>query len=122
MLRRKKVFIVDDDALIRGALKHMLNQLGMNVAGESETAGPMLHAIKDSFFDLVVLDIHLPGSNGLETLRQIRQDKPGQKVMMISSDPTKAHVEEAIGLGVKGFIAKPFNLVKVQESMERCFR
>lgn len=122
MVRGKSAYIVDDDNLIRSALKHMLTEEGMIVRGEAENTRTLTESLKTNSYDLLILDIYLPGGEtGLDFLKKLRAIRPHQKVLMITSEPTEDHVKASIALGVSGFIVKPFNLGKIRETLEKCF-
>src|SRR4030095_3417250 len=104
-----RILIVDDEPGIRQALKGVFEDEGF--ATESVSTGEeCLRKIADSTYDLVLLDIWLPGIDGLETLRRIRELSPSTRVIMISGHATIATAVTATKLGAYDFIEKPFSL------------
>ena len=63
--------------------------------------------------DIVLLDIMMPGMDGLEALQEIRRKQPSVKVIMITASASAGNVQEAIQNGASSFIVKPFNAAKV---------
>src|SRR6187455_597141 len=104
-----RILIVDDEPGIRQSLKGVFEDEGF--ATESVSSGEeCLKKIAQSAFDLVLLDIWLPGIDGLETLRRIRELSPTTRVIMISGHATIATAVTATKLGAYDFIEKPLSL------------
>ena len=104
--------IVDDSRVVTEALQDYLRDMGHDVrcAGDGETALAML-AEEDRKVDLVFLDVHLPGMDGVQILGRIRARWPKLRVVIMTSDrdaETFDEVEEADGK-VEGFLHKPFD-------------
>jgi len=106
-----KFLIVDDSAIIRETMSDF--SIDLNHAARTVPSGEeAIKVIKKEDFDLVFLDIYMPGINGLETLKQIRAVKPMQKVIIMTSDRAEEVFDDAIVKvqKVSGFINKPFSL------------
>lgn len=104
-----RILIVDDEPGIRQSLKGVFEDEGF--ATESVSSGEeCLKKIAEAAFDLVLLDIWLPGIDGIETLRQVRELSPSTRVIMISGHATIATAVAATKLGAYDFIEKPFSL------------
>jgi two-component system, NtrC family, nitrogen regulation response regulator NtrX len=104
-----RILIVDDEPGIRQSLKGVFEDEGF--ATDSVSSGEeCLRKLGISAYDLVLLDIWLPGIDGIETLRQIREVSPSTRVIMISGHATIATAVAATKLGAYDFIEKPFSL------------
>ena len=113
MSERGRILVVDDESGIRFSLKGILEDEGFAVAeAESGEAGLALLDSGEAF-DLVFLDIWLPGLDGLEVLSRLREDRPELPVVMISGHGTIETAVGAIKLGAFDFIEKPLSLEKV---------
>jgi len=104
-----RVLIVDDEAAIRRALRPPLAELGFQVteASRGEEALQLLHA---GAFDVVLLDINMPGIGGIETLRRIRTFAPRLPVLMVTVREGEEEKVEALELGADDYITKPFSV------------
>jgi len=113
MSERGRILVVDDESGIRFSLKGILEDEGFAVA-EAETGERGLELLDaDGDFDLVFLDIWLPGLDGLEVLARLREERSGLPVVMISGHGTIETAVTAIKRGAFDFIEKPLSLEKV---------
>ncbi len=103
-----KILVVDDHPLILEALHHVLKQLDTSVevcgAQSAEQALALLDLHGDA--DLMLLDLGLPGTDGLEFLGKVRSKNPAVPVVVLSASDIRDHVMRAIDLGAMGFIPK----------------
>lgn len=108
----KSILIIDDEPSIRESLKGILQDEGFRpLFAQSGEDG--LEIVRDESPDLVLLDIWMPGIDGLETLRRIRENHPEQIVIMMSGHGTIETAVKATKLGAYDFIEKPLSLEKV---------
>ncbi len=104
-----RILIVDDEPGIRQSLKGVFEDEGFTTDVVSSGEDCLKKAAGDSY-DLVLLDIWLPGIDGLETLRKLREESPATRVIMISGHATIATAVSATKLGAYDFIEKPLSL------------
>lgn len=109
--------IIDDDAIIRNLMASLLRQLEFTVISDVGHAHEGLKVCMDRTPTVVLLDIHLPESDGLELLPQLLKLTPQPKVIMISSDATGERVREALTLGASGFVVKPFTPARLLDAI-----
>jgi len=105
------ILVVDDEAGVRGSLTGIL----ADEAYEVEAVGSgeeCLAAVAARRFDLVLLDVWLPGADGLETLARLRESDPELPVVMISGHGTIETAVRAVRLGARDFVEKPLSLEK----------
>ena len=105
------ILIVDDEAGIRQSLKGVLEDEGYKVA-TAESGESCLETLRRRSFDVVLLDIWLPGMDGLETLEKIREAEDGPEIIIISGHGTIETAVRATKLGAYDFIEKPLSLEK----------
>lgn len=114
---KPSVLVVDDSALIRKVLINLLNANGFKVVGEGTNGKEGVELYKKLTPDLVTLDITMPVMDGVEALRQIIAADANAKVAMITAAGQKERLMEALKIGAKLFITKPFNEDEVLESL-----
>ena len=102
-----KVVIVDDQALIRDGLRWMLElDEGISVVGEAADGGAALDAVQRTRPDLVLMDIRMPGVDGLEATRRLLMRPGGPKVLVLTTYDADEYVIEAMRAGASGFLLK----------------
>ncbi len=104
-----RVLIVDDESGIRRSLKGVFEDEGY-AAETADSGEACLELLEGSEFDLILLDVWLPGIDGLETLKRIRAKTPETSVIMISGHATIATAVSATKLGAFDFIEKPLSV------------
>ncbi|WP_127585492.1 response regulator [Paenibacillus koleovorans] len=112
------IMIVDDSPIIRRSLTRILEQLGHQVVMEAVDGRDAVEKFKERPVDLITMDIHLPGMNGIEAVRHIRQISSSVIIIMITSVEQKNMVYDALKLGARHYIVKPFTDEKVKEVFE----
>lgn len=117
----KRILVVDDEADICWALEIGLNEEGYEIAHANE-GKDALSIMRNRAFDLAIIDVKLPGKNGLEVARIAKDINPDLKILIISGyhyeddDP----IQEGIQRGeYQGFISKPFELDEVLDLVKR---
>lgn len=108
-----KILIVDDSAIMRRNLSNILRNGGHEIIGEACNGMQALGEYENSHPDLITMDITMPLRDGIEALAKILGKHPDAKVIMISAINQKAKVFEALKLGAKNYIIKPFAAEKV---------
>jgi len=107
-----KILIVDDEINIRMTLKDILDDEGYEtlMAGTGEKAISI--AAKENI-DMIILDVKLPGIDGIETFKQIHKNKPELDVLMISGHSDISTAVNAVKLGAYDFLEKPLSMIKI---------
>ena len=105
------ILVVDDEAEIRASLEEILREEGYGVAGAAD-AGEAVALLRDAPYDVVLLDIWLPGRDGLELLAELREWPPETRpeVVMITGHGTVEAAVKATKLGAYDFLEKPLSL------------
>ncbi|MBI4326187.1 MAG: response regulator transcription factor [Chloroflexi bacterium] len=104
---RKRILIVDDHPIMRQGLAQLVNnEPDLAICGEAENAYQALEIIQDSPPDLALVDISLPGKNGLELIKDIQTLHPGLAVLVISMHDESLYAERVLRAGGRGYIMK----------------
>src|SRR6185436_4351135 len=102
-----KILIADDHSMIRSGLKKILKEENdIEVTAEASTHTEVLASLSVEQPDLVLLDISMPGRDGLETLKEIKSLYPKLKVLMLSMHPEDRYAVRAIKAGASGYVSK----------------
>ena len=117
-MEKKQILVVDDEKNIRLTMSQSLEPLGIPVetAVNGEEA---LRKLREEPFALVFLDLKMPGMDGMDVLRLIKDDWPGIRVIIITAHGTIASAVEAMKLGAVDFIQKPFSPGEIRELATR---
>ena len=113
MRRLGRVFLVDDDELILSMLSRTLEREGYEVrtdAGETDLPGKIISWRPD----VVLLDVNLPGQNGMDTLKALKNDASHIEVIMLTADDTAETAVKAMKMGARDYLTKPFNMEEVK--------
>ena len=101
-----RVMLVDDHALVRSAVRQALTAPDVEVVGEAANGDDALLLAPDLRPDLLLLDINLPGGDGLRVLRELRPRLPETKIVMLTVSTERRDLLEAIREGAAGFLTK----------------
>ena len=118
------VLVVDDERISRHVASRMLRELGLRVL-EADGAEEALDVFRISQrpIDLVLLDVVMPETDGVELARQILAHRPGQRILFMSAHPAEVLAEHGLQDLDVSFLAKPYTmdelLSKVRQAMER---
>jgi two-component system, NtrC family, response regulator AtoC len=113
MSRKIRVMVVDDDAVLRKLLTDQIARMGFDTA-PAASGGEALDALSKSDFDVVLLDIRMPGLSGLDTLREIRKLEDSPEVIMLTADTSLGTGLEAMRLGAYDYLTKPATLDEIE--------
>jgi DNA-binding NtrC family response regulator len=111
------VLIIDDDKSVRDFLQLFLKKKGYTQVKTAESGLEGLKIVEQEDVKLVLLDIKLPGMDGIEVLREIKKLKRNTGVIMITGFPEKEKAEQAMKEGAFDFIVKPFDLSYLELSV-----
>ena len=107
MCRQANILVIDDEATMRDSCRQTLSRGGNRVeVAEDGLSG--LAMLKRESFDLVILDLKMPGLSGMEVLKKIKEDEPEAVVIVITGYATVESAVEAMKKGAYDFIPKPF--------------
>lgn len=117
---RTRILLVDDHAVVRFGIAQLINREGdLMVCGEEEDAGKALSAIGTLKPDLVIADISLKESSGLELMRNIKAQYTGLPVLVVSAHDEQIYAEVAFRAGALGYLMKQEALEKVVPAVRR---
>src|SRR5512137_1614243 len=115
---KPKVLIIDDEKLVRWSLQQKLSKEGYE-AESAQTGEEGLHMLREDSFELVLLDLRLPGINGVEVLREIKKLDREIGVIMLTADTGLQQAVECVRLGAHNYLTKPFEFDQVRVALEK---
>lgn len=105
--KKIRVLLVDDHAVVRNGIRLMLSTVDdIEVTGEAENAQDALRLVREQDFDVALVDIALPGKNGLELLKLLRNEKPKLAVLILSMYAEDIYAVRALKHGAAGYLTK----------------
>lgn len=116
-----KILIVDDDPKLRRALHSTLHSLKFEIM-ESPNGEQALRETKNQKFDVVLLDINMPGMGGLETCRELRRSAPRLQILMLTVRDSEEDKVNALDAGADDYVTKPFSVPELTARIRAAIR
>jgi len=111
-----KVLIADDHAIVRrGLIEILLHELKDPICGEAENAQQVLAQVRSQTWDLVILDVSMPGRSGIDVLSDVKREQPKLPVLVLSMHPEDQYGKRVLKAGASGYMNKnsaPEELIK----------
>jgi DNA-binding response OmpR family regulator len=121
-MTQKRILVVDDDARLRELLTRYLGEQGFAVKS-AENGGAMDKCLAREAYDLIVLDLMLPGEDGLSICRRLRAAEPQQAIIMLTAKGDEIDRIVGLEMGADDYLPKPFNprelLARIQAVLRR---
>jgi len=107
MSKKMKVLLADDHAIIRDGLKQILADTeDLAVAGEAANGIELMQLVRERSWDVLVLDISMPGRSGLELIHMIKDEKPELPILVLSMHHEEQYAVRALKAGASGYLTK----------------
>jgi DNA-binding NarL/FixJ family response regulator len=113
-----RVLIADDHDLFRTGLRNLLEEQGVQVAGEAASGGEAVRAVREIAPDVVVMDLNMPGMGGVEATRHIAAIAPLTRVVVLTISDEDADVLDAIMAGACGYLLKDSSIHELMAGIE----
>ncbi|MBW2121751.1 MAG: response regulator transcription factor [Deltaproteobacteria bacterium] len=118
-----RVIIADDHPIVRTGLKQIIADApDMTVTDEANDGHETLRKIREKEFDVVILDITMPGMGGLDVLKQIRIEKPKMPVVVLSYHPEEQYAIRVLRAGASGYLTKGSSTDQVLDAIRKVYR
>lgn len=116
---RTKIILADDHQLMREGLRTLLeNELGMEVIGEAGDGDEVVRLTGELVPDIVIMDITMPGLDGIEATRQITTDWPNVRVIALSMHANKLFIEDIFKAGATGYLLKACASMELENAIK----
>lgn len=123
MSNRISIIIVDDHEVVRNGVRSYLETIpDFDVVGEAESGEKALKLVSELIPDIVLLDLIMPGMDGVETTRRIKQISPRTQVVVLTSYHDDAHIFPALKAGAISYILKDMKMEKLVEALHRAIK
>lgn len=115
-----RVLLADDQALVRGAMGALLDlEPDIEVVAQAGRGDEVVAAARESGADVCLLDIQMPGIDGVEAARQVREQLPGVRVVMVTTFDRPGYLRRALDAGAVGFVVKTTPAARLAEAVRR---
>jgi len=121
MVLKPRILIVDDEERFRKTLgkRLMERELDIETAGSGEEA---INLVKNKLFDVIILDVKMPGLDGVETLRELKKISPLVEVIMLTGHASVDSAIEGMRLGAYEYLMKPCNIDELLEKVNGAYQ
>ena len=117
------ILIVDDHEVVRNGIRSYLETIkDFDVVGEAESGEKAIKLVSELIPDIVLLDLIMPGMDGVETTRQIKKISPRTQVVVLTSYHEDVHIFPALKAGAISYILKDMKMEKLAEALQRAVR
>src|SRR5580700_1079347 len=116
-----KLLVVDDDASVRRTLHTTLYSLGFDI-GEASTGEAAIALCRSVRYEAVLLDINMPGKDGIDTCRELRRMLPRVAIIMLSVNDDQERKIEALESGADDYVTKPFHMRELTARIRSALR
>jgi DNA-binding NarL/FixJ family response regulator len=102
-----RIVIADDHTIVREGLKHVLSAASdLTVVAEAQNGHEVLQRVRQLEFDVLLLDMSMPGKSGIELIKQVRAEKPKLRVLVLSMHQEQQYAVRAVKAGASGYLTK----------------
>lgn len=117
---RRSVLLVEDDIATRGMIARHLRNSGYEVTQVESAEEVIFAATRDGRrFDVVISDVHLPGTSGIDLASYLLMKEPAQAILLITGDPDEALARDALSRGPVSYLLKPFELFELDAALRQ---
>ncbi len=115
-----KIIIADDHAIVRKGLRQIVEETpDMIVTDEASNCQEVLEKVRKGNFDVVILDLTMPGRGGVDTLKEIKSEKPDLPVLVLSVHPEEQYAMRVLKAGAAGYVNKESAPVELIEAIRK---
>jgi two-component system invasion response regulator UvrY len=117
-----RVFVADDHAVVRRGLRQILESEGMSVPVEAATGEDVLARVEERTADVLVLDLSLPGGNGLDLLKEVKRRRPDLPVLILTVHSEDQYAVRALRAGASGYLTKDMAPEQLVQAIRKVYR
>jgi DNA-binding NarL/FixJ family response regulator len=115
-----RIVIADDHAIVREGLKRIVSSIAdMEVAGEAGNGTEVMQRVRELAFDVLVLDLSMPGRSGMELIKLARAEKPQLRILVLSMHQELQYAVRAIKNGASGYLTKESAPAQLEQALRK---
>jgi DNA-binding NarL/FixJ family response regulator len=115
-----RIVIADDHAIVREGLKRIVSSIsGMQVVGEAADGNQALQRVREIEFDVLMLDLSMPGRSGMELIKLVRAEKPKLRILILSMHQEMQYAVRAIKSGASGYLTKESAPTQLEQAIRK---
>lgn len=115
-----RILIADDHALVRDGLRHILRKAeGFDIVGEAADHASVLDIVTQVHADVLLLDLSMPGGNGLDLIREVRALRPGLRLLILTMHAERQYAVRAFKAGASGYVTKESASAELVNAVQR---
>jgi two-component system response regulator DegU len=123
MLKKINILIADDHAMLRQGIKQILElESDIAVVAQASNGEEAIKLARDYEPDVILMDINMPGTNGLQAIKEIKQEKPSSKIIVLTIHEDREYLFKALQMGAEGYVlkdAEPSVLIEAIRNVSR---
>ena len=115
-----RIVMADDHAIVREGLKRIVSSIeGMEVIGEAGNGTEVMQRVRELAFDVLVLDLSMPGRSGMELIKLVRAEKPQLRILVLSMHQELQYAVRAIKNGASGYLTKESAPAQLEQALRK---
>lgn len=115
-----RIVIADDHAIVREGLKRIVSSVdGMQVAGEAANGAEVMQRVRETLFDVLMLDLSMPGRSGMELIKLVHTEKPKLRILVLSMHQELQYAVRAIKSGASGYLTKESAPAQLEQAIRK---
>ncbi len=115
-----RIVLADDHAIVRAGLKQILSAVpDFQVVGEAADGAQVMQRVRETDFDLLLLDLSMPGRSGMELIRLVKADKPRVRILVLSMHQETQYAVRAIKSGASGYLTKESAPAELEQALRK---
>jgi DNA-binding NarL/FixJ family response regulator len=115
-----RIVLADDHTIVREGLKQLLAAAeGLEIVGEARDGHEVMNVVREKDFDLLLLDMSMPGKSGIELIKQVRAERPKLRVLILSMHEERQYAIRAIRAGASGYLTKESASLQLVEAIRK---
>jgi len=115
-----RIVLADDHAIVREGLKRIVGEVGdLQVVGEAADGGEVMQRVRELDFDVLVLDLSMPGRSGMELIKLVKAEKPKLRILVLSMHQETQYAVRAIKSGASGYLTKESAPAQLEQALRK---